>query len=1044
MKLLLIASLLMLLAGCGESHEAPRQTLPNDLRLVAGVTDAQIQAVYELRERFDYFIYGIPENDEAFFAADGSVAGFSAHVARWLSELFGIEFVPVIMESGDIADAIARRDVHFGGINMPTHQREPTLRMTSPIAKRAKIIVHRPGDDPTTIAAERTLSYVDNYADKHDADVIRDLLNSGAIDAYFGDGLLSLARAFPEFTVRPLYPFVFFPTIFAAGDPELFVIVDIVQLMLADGGMSRLGALHSRGLEDFRLNQINLMFTEDDWAFIADNPVINVAAACIAYPVSFYNDYENIHQGIGADILGRITDLTGLGFEMIDRRLPGASVIAELLNTREADMGIGLLSPDFFPHYYNLLWSDGFFTDNFALIGHSDLPAININEILYISVGVVYGTYETMFRHYFPGHINVHVFYELDELLEALYQGYVDTAFTNVGTLLGMTNFHERMGFWPNLVFGQTYDVRFAINPQMAPLLSIIDKVLPLIETDDIVNAWMNRAFDYNRLIIRAQREQYLAALTGLVIILGLLTALAARILSERKRLRNLVATRTDELLRASNAKTDFIANMSHEIRTPMNSIVGFSELAMEEEMSAKAGSFLERIVDNSKWLLQVINDILDISKIESGKIELEQLPFDLHEIFIKCESALMPKAVEKGIKIKFQTEYTPDDRLLIGDPFRLSQVLMNLLTNAVKFTERGYVQLLSVVKSVDGDQRSVYFEIKDSGIGMTKEQIQRVFEPFVQADTSITRRFGGTGLGLPIAKSLLENMDAELSIDSVPGVGSKFSFELMFNTLALDTKAPPIENTGPADDEKPMFSGQVLVCEDNEMNQMVIVEHLRRVGLDAAIAVNGQVGLEMVEARKLNNDPPFDLVLMDIHMPVMDGMEAASKIHALRTDTPIVAMTANIMAGDREMYRQRGMTDCVGKPFSSRELWACLQKYLQPVAHVKQTRPIHPAEAAPDPDEELKNKLIAIFLQENRNRFDEIRESIAHGDIVLAHRLAHSLKSSAGLIGKNRLQASAAAVETLLKGGENRTNETIMDKLNNELSAVIDELSGS
>ena len=490
----------------------------------------------------------------------------------------------------------------------------------------------------------------------------------------------------------------------------------------------------------------------------------------------------------------------------------------------------------------------------------------------------------------------------------------------------------------------------------------------------------------------------------------------------------------------ASVAKSAFLANMSHEIRTPMNSIMGFSELAQDGETSPKTREYLTKIQSNAEWLLQIINDILDISKIESAKMELEKIPFDMHELFESCRTLITPKAFEKGITLLFYAEPSIGKRPL-GDPTRLRQVLVNLLSNAVKFTNSGTVKVLTKIKGKTEKTVTFHFEIKDSGIGMTKEQIEKIFDPFTQAETGTTRKYGGTGLGLAISRNFIELMGGKLGVESTPGVGSKFTFDLTFDTVDVGDYEK-FERKAVLDEiEKPHFDGEVLLCEDNAMNQQVISEHLARVGLKAVVAENGKIGVEMVEGRKRRGGKQFDLIFMDIHMPVMDGLEAAGKIIELDPGTPIVAMTANIMSNDLEIYRTSGMHDCIGKPFTSQELWRCLLKYLKPVGQESKDTNTPQRNMRIEDDEKFQRDLKLIFASTNRGKYEEIEKTLAEGDIKQANRLAHSLKTNAGQIGKVSLQQAAAEVEQSLSEGKMLVTGEQLKKLETELKMVLEEL---
>jgi signal transduction histidine kinase/CheY-like chemotaxis protein len=484
----------------------------------------------------------------------------------------------------------------------------------------------------------------------------------------------------------------------------------------------------------------------------------------------------------------------------------------------------------------------------------------------------------------------------------------------------------------------------------------------------------------------------------------------------------------------ASRAKSVFLANMSHEIRTPMNSIIGFSELALDGEISLQTKEYLDRILENSEWLLQIINDILDISKIESGKMELENIPFELHELFTACRTLITPKAEEKGIILHFYAEPSIGKKLS-GDPTRLRQVIINILSNAVKFTNTGSVKMAATIKKESTSDITIHFEIKDTGIGMTAEQIKKIFKPFIQAELGTTRKYGGTGLGLTITKKIIDLMGGTLYVESTPDLGSKFNFDLTFKTIDMSEENQPAKLIKI---ERPVFDGEVLVCEDNKMNQKVIRDHLARVGLITVIAENGKEGVEAVRQRMEKEKKQFDLIFMDIHMPVMDGLEAAAEINKLNTGIPIIAMTANIMTDDKEHYRMCGMIGCVGKPFTSQELWHCLLKYLVPLADVKSGKTINGTNANKD----MLDKLIPQFVKNNQNKFNEITKAIDNGEIKLACRLVRNVKNSAVLLGKTSMQKAATDVENHLKDEKILVTPEELAVLKTELETALKEFS--
>ncbi|MZP28160.1 response regulator [Heliobacterium undosum] len=504
---------------------------------------------------------------------------------------------------------------------------------------------------------------------------------------------------------------------------------------------------------------------------------------------------------------------------------------------------------------------------------------------------------------------------------------------------------------------------------------------------------------------------------------------------TERKRVELELQEAKEAAEAASRAKSEFLATISHEIRTPINGILGMTELLLNTPLSAEQREFAATASDSAYQLLHIINDVLDFSKMEAGKLRLEPADFEIRTLVEDMAKTFEAKVREKGLELQVVWKNAVEG-LRRGDPLRLRQVLFNLLDNAVKFTEKGSVILTIGCERGDEGETVIRFDVADTGIGISAEAQACLFSPFTQADSSTTRRYGGTGLGLAITKRLIDLMHGQIGVTSEVGKGSAFWVSLPLERSPAQAANPTgsvyekEEGEGDVPEVAPLVqeSGadpMILLAEDNPVNQKLVLLQLKKLGLQAHAVMNGRDAVEAARSGR------YSLILMDCQMPVMDGYEATQTIRSYEgkqgAHTPIIAMTAYAMQGDKERCLQAGMDDYLSKPFVIQALRQVLERWLPAdpgiggacdtdVIDCGVLDSLRELQEEDEPD--IVAEVIEIFLRDTPPKIEALREAVRQRDARAMANLAHSLKSSSAGIGANALSACSKELEIMGRQG--------------------------
>jgi signal transduction histidine kinase/DNA-binding NarL/FixJ family response regulator/HPt (histidine-containing phosphotransfer) domain-containing protein len=1128
-----LLAVIIVFAGCspgspdtGENSAAgPVYRHYDSYRQIPGVTAEEISAVEALLAGRDSFSYGMTFSTEAFFiaaaegAGDGGVGdgafgdgggedawgGFAVLFCRWLSDLFGLRFEPRIYRWDELLESFDAGEIDFSGdMGMAENIGRPyfTSGELSPRIMKTLRLRDRPEREApcygilTGTGFESLLTpylregseiiTLGNYGEAYR------LLKSGVIDIYFDDeSAEAFFEQYDDVVIETFFPLHYSPASFSTANPALAPLISVVRKYLEQGASARMVELRRQGREDYTRWKLDRRLTDDEKQYIKRHkypaPPVRAALEPFNYPASIYNERESRWEGIFPDILRAVGELTGIRFELAAAPLAAGEAPEALLRASRVD----LIAVPFTARERNdsFIWVEAPYVQNYyALLSKSDYPDVDTVGIVSRRVGlIVPSLFTDVFQYWFPGHRNTKTYAALPEGFDALERDEIDLLMASQNDLIMMINYYQRMEFKINYYFDQSYDCHFGFNRDDAPLASIIDKAQALIDTGRLNNYWSRRIFDYRAKLAQIRLPYLVSAGVLVALALTLLVILLARSRKQAARLEELVFRRTSdlevqtELAQAANlAKTRFLANMSHEIRTPMNAIIGMSELMRTDNLDEVQLNYFEDIRKMARALLQIINDILDISKIEAGKMEIVPVNCNIAGLYdnICSFSAFSAKTKDLEFRHYFDSNIPA---VIYADEGRVRQIILNIVNNAIKYTREGYVSL-RMERLERGGADWLLIVVEDSGVGIKKEDYFKVFEVFRQLDREKNSGVVGTGLGLSITKTLVEMMGGAISFESEYGKGTVFTVRLPL----VSGDPAKIEQVGALGRVMAKDGVRVLVVDDNSINLNVASGFLATHAVKAETVTGGRAAIEKLRERR------YDLVFMDHMMPEMDGIETTRAIRQmddpwLKT-MPIVALSANAMSGAREAFLAAGMNDFIAKPIDARELNAALVKWLPPdkitaAVDVQKTYRYTGAEPAGDHPEmaeltaalsaELKARLFADFARiegfdpaaglshtgDNAGAYiDILRQFCAEYDTYEADLRSclaaedwknysvkiHAMKGVLAVIGMDSLSQWAYRLELASKGGEYDACKNETANISEAMRAFRDRLAQS
>ena len=917
-----------------------------NFREIPGITKEEITKIEAIIASREAFSFAMTVSTDCFYSDEGKLQGFAVLVCNRLSDLFEVPFQITLMEWDRLLLGMEARRYDFSADFSAQWQNRVSYFLTDAIAERHIRLFLGPNtsveDDQNRrsflkygylIGSDKKAEIQAYFGEENtigvgNMTIANQMLRDGKLDAFVCAETAEVSLS-ANSSIEAMDGTSYSRVSIATCNPELEVLIAAVQKYLEASGGYEISQMAKEGKDLYLRQRLLDELTDEEAAYMRlhQNPaaIIPVGVDYDNYPFSFYNNTENEWQGLAVDLLDEISRLTGMHFGVVNSRETSWTTLLEMLEDNTIAMTSEMIRTKDREHQY--LWTDApYLTDQYGLLSMTELPDLNVSQITHLRVGLITGSaYAEVFRELYPQHKNTFSYDSTLEAFDALERGDVDVLMMTRNLLLSATNYLERTGIKENHMFDRGYEAYFGFNLKQAVLCSIVGKAQRYINVEEVTNTWTRKVFDYRGKLARAQ-VPYLVGIAGVLFFALLFLSI---LLQKNRQIGKKLQTHAIELEKqvriaefASRAKSDFLANMSHEIRTPINAIMGMSIIgSVADSIDAKNQGF-EKISDAVNHLSQLVNSILDMSKIEGNQMELNTGTFFLQDVVHQVFEPIRLKANGKHQSLSLSLA-NDLPHFLMGDAQRLAQVLEILLDNAVKFTpEGGSVSLAASLEAAAADRCTIRFEVADTGIGIADEKQSSLFAVFEQSDNSSSRSFGGIGLGLALAKRIVDLMNGNIFFESLLGEGSTFTFTAELKIASDESLQEPEEEIAaepPALDET-MQDGEyegykALLVDDVEMNREIIMALLDPVRLQYETAENGQQAVDQFT----RNPDQFDVIFMDIQMPEMDGYQATRAIRALELpkakQIPIIAISANSFKEDIDKSLEAGMNAHIAKP---------------------------------------------------------------------------------------------------------------------------------